>query len=351
MDELAQIMQDLQGSTFVKRLKAAADAELSIASDLHAQLPLAFGNVATGLTDSSRTLLERLYAQQSDTARDMRLIQEDLSAYFERTKQQKFKQVHDEMRETEVVSNFKTMGTALLANQAGDTIAQAEYWSDQLDRWAELLVGPGCANCGPCPGGKGDSLPPAIVLEVLRILKAEVDLRDSTRVAEQTRALEEPATHTEASEQLRESQDGLVQRTQLVMEQLLRLQVDEGKNYGQPLKQLSTARAAMQDASQLLATAETGSMTIAAETEAIEALLITKRAKQGGGGGGGSSPGGGGGQSEADVPSALAGLGDDLMSEQRDIAQAAGNTRSQIPEEFRSGLDAYFSALDGRDEG
>jgi hypothetical protein len=97
-----------------------------------------------------------------------------------------------------------------------------------------------------------------------------------------------------------------------------------------------------------LGAGQTGSPAIAAETEAIEALLITKRGGNGGGGGGGSTPGGGGGQSEADIPAALAGLGDDLMTERREVAQATGTTRTQIPEEFRAGLDAYFSALDAK---
>jgi hypothetical protein len=346
MDELAQVLQDLQGSTFVKRLKAAADAELSIAADLHERLQAAFASSAAILSDAHRQLLEQLQLEQADTTRDVRLIQEDLAAFFERTKQAKFKQVHDEMKSTQVVSHFKSMGTALLANQSGDTIAQAEFWSDQLDRWAETLVGPGCANSGQCPGGQGDSLPPSIVLEVLRILKGEVDLRDSTRVAEQTRTVRQPWEHTQASGELHDTQDALQQRTQRVIDQLERLQLDEGKDYSRPLQQLAVAHYAMGDAANLLATDETGPPTIAAETEAIEALLISKRAGNGGGGGGGSTPGGGGGQSAADVPAALAGLGDDLMTEQRDVAQAAGTTRTQIPEEFRAGLDAYFSALD-----
>ena len=66
------------------------------------------------------------------------------------------------------------------------SIAQCEYWSDTLDRWAEDLVDPACG--GTCPGCKSKgSLPPSIVLEVLQILEAEVNLREETRVTEQAR--------------------------------------------------------------------------------------------------------------------------------------------------------------------
>lgn len=143
MGELAKLLQDLQGSTFVKRLKAAARSEISLAATLHDRLQPSFGAEPQSLSADDHTLLRQLYLKQLDTASDVRLIQEDLAAYFERSQQQKFKQVHDEMKTTKVVSNFKQMSSAVTRNLSGETIAQAEYWSDQLDRWAEILVGPG----------------------------------------------------------------------------------------------------------------------------------------------------------------------------------------------------------------
>lgn len=143
MGQLAKLLEELQGSTFVKRLKAAAREELTLASTLHDRLQPTFGDTSQLLDEADQKLLRRLYVSQSDTATDVRLIQEDLSAYFERTKQTKFKTVRDEMRDTRVVSSFKQMSVAARENLSGETIAQAEYWSDQLDRWAEIIVGPG----------------------------------------------------------------------------------------------------------------------------------------------------------------------------------------------------------------
>ena len=317
MDELSQILQDLQGSTFVKRLKAAADAELKLADELHARLQDSFGRDLDSLSASEQAGLESLAVNQADTAQQVRLIQEDLAAYYERTRLENFKHVFDEMKRTEVIKNFKDLSFDVMRNRQGYTIAQTEYWSDQLDRWAELLVGPGCASGGKRPGGKGDSLPPAIVLEVLRILKAEVDLRESTRVAEQRRPAQQPDAYGAASAELHTGQVRLEQRVQLVIDELQRLESDEGKNYAPALKQVVMARNAMRDAAELLAVPVTAAPTIAAETEAIEALLITKRGKQGGGGRGGSAPGGGSGEGGADEPSALAGIGDALMTSPR----------------------------------
>ena len=40
------------------------------------------------------------------------------------------------------------------------SIAQCEFWSDTLDRWAEDLVDPACS--GTCPGGKSREQPAAV---------------------------------------------------------------------------------------------------------------------------------------------------------------------------------------------
>lgn len=185
------------------------------------------------------------------------------------------------------------------------------------------------------------------MLEVLRILKGEVDLRESTRVAEQTKTAMTLEDYVKEATQLRDTQAELNDRLQMIMERLVQLQFDEAKDYSQPLQQLEVADRAMRDATQLLAMPETGPPAIAAETEAIEALLITKRASAGSGGGAaGSTPGGGRGEGQADEPSALAGIGEDSLTEDREVAQSTGANRSQIPAEFRGGMDAYFSAID-----
>ena len=47
------------------------------------------------------------------------------------------------MKETGITFGLKEMSVAVRENRSGETIAQSEYWVDQLDRWAEILVGPG----------------------------------------------------------------------------------------------------------------------------------------------------------------------------------------------------------------
>ena len=104
----------------------------------------------------------------------------------------------------------------------------------------------------------------------------------------------------------------------------------------------------MEDATDILAKPETGAPAIAAETDAIELLLRSRRINPKGGGGGGSSPGGGGRGTTND--SALALIGNGLnqkeIREDHGISQATGDSGPALPEEFRTGLDQYFNKLE-----
>jgi len=99
--------------------------------------------------------------------------------------------------------------------------------------------------------------------------------------------------------------------------------------------------------------ADTGPNAIAAETEAIEWLLLAKRAGSGGGGGGGNSAGAGTRSGAAWRGSSLARLGGakEKLSKviKRNTNQATGKAGRDLPEEYRSGLDAYFEKLESQE--
>jgi hypothetical protein len=109
----------------------------------------------------------------------------------------------------------------------------------------------------------------------------------------------------------------------------------------------------MVDATDILARPETGPPAVAAETEAIELLLQSRRINPNGGGGGGSSPGGGGTGTTHDSALALVGGGvnEKEVREDRGVAQATGDAGRTLPEEFRAGLDEYFKRLEARPKG
>ncbi|MEQ8837860.1 MAG: hypothetical protein RID07_13730, partial [Lacipirellulaceae bacterium] len=233
-----------------------------------------------------------------------------------------------------------------IQKKQGLAIAQTEYWSDTMDRWADDLVDPACSGC--CPGGASpDSLPPSLVLEAMKILEAEINLREETRVAEQAKAAVDETVHADEARRLSEAQDDLNFRVIDLGDRIRELK-DAEKHFGKELQILTAVSQVMDEVVDILGLPETGPPAIAAETEAIELLLRSKKMNPNGGGGGGSSPGGGGG-GDTDTPAiALVGRGqnDKEVREVRDVSHATGETGETLPAEFRAGLDEYFSRLE-----
>lgn len=185
------------------------------------------------------------------------------------------------------------------------------------------------------------------MLEVLQILESEINLREDTRVAEQSRAAMEADSYKVEAGRLSTTQNQLSIRTQKVTERILELP-DAEAEFGKEIQLLRAVEGVMDDAGEILNSPNTGAQAIAAETEAIELLLQSKRFNPKGGGGGGASPGGGGGGTTNDSALALLGKGtnDKELREDRGVSQSTGDSGTVLPEEFRGGLDEYFNQLE-----
>lgn len=190
-------------------------------------------------------------------------------------------------------------------------------------------------------------MPPSLVLEVLRITEEEMDLRDATREAEQARPATPRDEHANTAAVLELAQMELAERTADVIDEIHGLP-DGSSEFAREIEQLTAARNAMLDAEIELAVPSTGPLAIAAETEAIEHLLRSRRVK-GGGGGGGSDPGSGGprkGQTDASAL-ALVGRSQDASGVvvEREVEAVTGNAGRPVPAELRDGLDRFFEEL------
>jgi hypothetical protein len=345
-DELKRILAELEGSTLVKRLKAASRFQYKVAGRIGDQVPELFGRRHSDLDDAQVKALGQIGEQENKEGDKVSLIMDDMDAYFDRHRFVKIKQVLDDMRKQDVVGNLRELSSDL-KNEKGLTMAQCEYWSDTLDRWAEDLVDPAC--CGACPGCKSKgSLPPSIVLEVLQILEGEMNLREETRVGEQARPSLTAENYKEEALKLAKTQNVLRDRTVKVVARIRELP-DAESDFAKELHLLQTVEVVMAEARDILAQPNTGKAAIGAETDVIELLLQSKRFNpKAGGGGGGSNPGGGGGGTTQDSALTLLGSGVNAkeVREDRGISQATGERGSTLPEEYRAGLDEYFNRLE-----
>lgn len=347
-EELNKVMANLEGSTLVKRFKAASREQISVADAVGSSVPNTFGTRAKRLKSEDREVLEQLSSRENVALNNVGQIIDDLEAFHERRPMVKFRDVLDDIRKEDPLAGLRKI-TQEVVEQQGVTIAEAEYWSDAFDRWAEDLVDP--ASKGQCPGGKSKgSLPPSIVLEVMQILEAEMNLRDRTRVAEQSKPAAPSDQYQGSVKELVETQKQLRDRIVVVGEKIEELP-DGSKEFAKEIELMQMVELAMNDAWSTLKRPDTGKAAVAAETEAIELLLSSKRINpKSKGGGGGSNPGGGGSGDTTDAAIAMVGPGVNEKEARQDnaVEQATGTSGSSLPEEFRYGLDQYFERIDRR---
>jgi hypothetical protein len=400
-DQLAEILASLEASTFVKRFKAASREQIQLASGISQKSLDAFGIIreqpgkslgsleedqSSDLDKAVAGLVTRMFGEKKAAVKKgdavakkdepkkeepkkeeapfvttyapmatskaksqsdvVKVIQSDLEAYFQRKQDQHFKKILSEMKQTRVIQELKRVGERAADNLSGNAIHGAEFWADTLDRWAEEMVKAGkCSNCSCCGG---DSLPPEIVLKVMQALRDEMKLRDETRELDKAKPAIEKQEFATKADKLSDEQQRIEQHTEGAMKDIVAL--PEGtQKFGKELKLLSAVTQVMNEASDILATPDAGGPAVAAETEAIELLLQTKRQSPKGGGGGGGNPGGGGNGSTTSAALADLGPGSDADGSvrARPVGQATGRAGREFPEEFRTGLDAYFSNLEG----
>ncbi|MCL2385732.1 MAG: hypothetical protein FWC84_07885, partial [Alphaproteobacteria bacterium] len=343
VDELNRVLANLEGSTLLKRLKAASRLQAKVGGRIGDQVSAAFGVAGYRLSSAAARVLTEMSEQEAKASHDVSTIMDDMQAYFERRRFMRFKTVLDDMRQQDVIGSLRTLGDDL-KKENGLSIAACEYWSDTLDRWAEDLVDP--AGSGTCKAKGSKMLPPALVLEALQILEGEVNLREETRVAEQAKPALLADDHRKQAGNLSNTQKGLNERVDKLGAKIRELP-DGEEAFAYEIGLLSKVSQVMGEATAILAQPETGAPAIAAETEAIELLLQSKRINPKSGGGSGSTPGGGGHGKTLDSALALFGSGanEKEVREDRGIVQATGDSGPSLPEEFRAGLDEYFNRL------
>ena len=324
--DLSQLLMGLENSTFVKRLKAASREQMDLAVELNELDGFGFGasDVEATTGPQRKSLAEREVA----AAETVFVIQEDLDAYADRKPSDNYARMLKEMQEATVVDQLRGLSDMVVKNDIGQSTIEAEYWTDTLDRWAEQLVDPLKPHSGPPPAKliETPNLMPAIILEVLRIIDREMQLREETRELQQARAAMEVEELQQCGTELSEIQQELAKKSRELAEQIKDL-----PDADHPVMQkLKDATVVMDEVADLLKTPSTGPPTIAAISEVLEILLETARLP--------NAP------MVVKAPPAttsalmLIGLGNDegqAFIEDRAPRQATGMAGRKLPEEFR----------------
>ena len=173
----------------------------------------------------------------------------------------------------------------------------------------------------------------------MKILEMEIALREETRGLQQAKPQLDTEKYRQDAGGLAETQQQLSDRAQAVIDFVLGL--DNTEEFEKELDQLKKSRAAMNDAVAILSEPDTGAPAIAAESEAIEWLLMAKRSK---------GPLTRDGKNMTGSALALLGETDEEKAQvqQRVVQQSTGTSERVVAEEFRYGLDQYFENLEKR---
>ncbi|MDE0689522.1 MAG: hypothetical protein OXI61_15250 [Candidatus Poribacteria bacterium] len=342
-EKMNKLLTGFENSTFVKRLKAASRRQIDTAVDLN-NLD-GFGQDVSDAVEAASDR-ERLAGKEVSESKVASTLLQDMAAYADRRPSSGFSRVLSEMQDAIVSEQMLDIAEAIQDNFIGDATIEAEFWADTLDRWAEQLVDP-LPDGNPPPEEMGmvelPNLPPEIVVEVMRIINREIQLREETRELEQAKAALTADEYRDRSIALYDTQITLTEDTREVEAQISFLPNAQERFIQGQLAKVGRAAEVMEEVEDILAEPDTGPRAIAAITETIEILLETGRMP--------NAP------MIRNAPAATAsalmllGVGDDsgkASIENRSPRQATGKTGRVLPEEFRQGLDAYFDALEGR---
>ncbi|MCB1126074.1 MAG: hypothetical protein KDM81_06245, partial [Verrucomicrobiae bacterium] len=318
-DEMRQLLLGFESSTFVKRLKAASRAQLDLSDEINALG--GFGRESHEV----ETAVQRRDLGETEVAASkvVYTIQADMDAYAHRRPSENYDRVLNEMQDLAVTQQMQGVAATLNDNLVGQSTIEAEFWAETLDRWAEQLVDPlepaedDEKESEPKEPGESANLPPAIVVEVLRIINREVELREETRELDQGRGALEDAVFADRGAGLAATQRELSDKSREIAGRIWELPGAE--QFESDSAKLTEASFVMDEAEALLKQPEAGPPTIAAISEVIEILLETRRAP--------NTPTAIKARAAAKSALMLVGLGDDSQQafiEERTPGQATG---------------------------
>ncbi len=175
----------------MNRLKKASTELDGIKTSLRDVAEKIFGLRMNEIDPADARILTEASRQQSDTGSDVRWIQEDLTNYFARTKEDTFKQILEEMKESQIDLALEEIRSHFAKNHSSIGSDKDEEWSKKLSGWAAKLEGEIKKNTpgGGGGGGGGEKSPEdedfEFMLRVMKMIQQQQDLRAQTRALEQ----------------------------------------------------------------------------------------------------------------------------------------------------------------------
>lgn len=360
LDKMKKILEKMDSSlkslvleNFVNRLKKEAEREQKISNAFKEMLKDIIGMPAESIKGPIKEKFKEQITLQKSIKRNAGNIYDDLMAFFARTRLEKYQEVTEDMDKFKLHEVLQQQQQFISQNYTSKTIALSGQLADKFNAWAKMLSDADDSQADQdSQQGEQIEVSPEFILGLMRIIQGEQTLRDKTRYLEKNKP--------------EKAQDYKLQCYDLSGDQgdlhvkLLFLQ-NEVRNSQAAMQLLGQAGKAMDDVVAFLRKPQTDGAVIAAETEIIEllsgalqqtgkqsakansmmAMLMQMLMQQGSGAGNTPGQSNMGGTTDAqnlkfNDPEFQKNQGE------REGEKTQGISHKELPEEYKSAIEAYF---------
>lgn len=345
-------LQNLTVENFVNRLKKEAKKEQDISSALKAMLKDIVGLPAQQIKAPFKEQYQEQIQKQRSIKTNARYIQDDLIAFFARTRMEKYQKVTDAMSKFQMADKLHDLQKGIDNNFTSRSIGQSAKMAEKFNEWAKMLAKADNKK-SPKDQGKTQQIDPEFLLGLMRIIQGEQNLRQKTRYLDKNK----PKTAQKYKKQsvLLSGDQGDLHVKLMFLQQMAR-------SCPPAMKLLNRAGMVMDEVVDKLRKPQTNTKVIAAETEIIELLsgAFQQSSKQSGTSSAMMSmlmqmlmqqPGSGAGKNAGQSSMGGSTDADNLQFNDPEFKKndpdrkgdkTQGTTHAEIPEEYKSAIEAYF---------
>ena len=259
-------LDQMEAMTIAQRLRAIGSEQTSIEESLMKQAAETIGLFPDELAPRFQAANEKLSEIQTKAGEESKIIEEEISRFFERTEREAYGEVSKGMKESDVMEKLLAIRGLIKDNVTMQATEDLAAWAKQFEDWAEILEpepsdDPSSGGGGGGGGGEDELDLTKHLMALLRVRESELTLRVQTRLLDGKKA--EPDFVEEQIGELSASQVTIQDRLVDVLMENPLPDLD---------KVLDEAHVEMDRVLEFLSQNETGDPTVQGETRAINTI-------------------------------------------------------------------------------
>jgi len=183
LKEMDDSLKSLSLDTFVNRLKKEAKKEKTITTTLKDMIKDIIGLRAEEIEGKLQELFYKQIDTQDDINKQISYIQDDLNAFFARTRIEKYKTVIEDMENFDLQNFTIKLYKNIATNYTSKSIIDSKIIADKLLEWAKILSENDNKKSSD-DNKKCDNpsqIDPEFLIGLMRLIQGEQNLREKTR--------------------------------------------------------------------------------------------------------------------------------------------------------------------------